>query len=198
VHRTGPMTCRLVLGHQIYDGDLTLGYDAALALRRVFVDGPGVVALVRPGRKISFEQDGKILMLRNGEGPSSTVWQTQMPLDDFHGWLAPFLFLIDYDDWDRQTLPRNRAQLVPMRVQTEWTTGKRPKWADATIGKGKRERSVWRNPPVAESPHQYDAAWAFLQSLGKVPHGAPVQGYDGIVERCCRTGLDPRRLRAVD
>jgi hypothetical protein len=191
------MTCRLVLGHQIYDGGLELAYDVALALRKVFVDGPGIVALVRPGRKISFEQDGKTLVLRNGEGPASTVWQTQMPLNDVHGWLAPFLLLIDLDVWEKEFIPKNRAQLIPMRVQTEWSSG-RPKWADATIGKGKRERSVWRNPPVQESPHQYDAAWAFLQSIGKVPHGAPVQGYDGIVERCCRTGLDPRRLRVAE
>lgn len=200
VHRIDAERCRLVLGHHIYDGDLSLGYDVALAIRRVFVDDPKggkLVAIVRPGRKISVEQDGQRFYLRNGEGAAATVWQTEMSLPDFHGWIAQFLLLIDLDEWDREVIPKYRAQLVPMRVQTEWTRG-RPAWADATIGKGRRQRSVWRNPPVAESPQQYFAAWTFLQSIGRVPHGAPPQGYDGIVERCAREGIDPRRLRAVD
>lgn len=126
----------------------------------------------------------------------STVWKTEMRMSDFHGWLAQFLFLTDLDDWS--AMPQYRAHLVPMRVQTEWAAGGRPKWADATIGKGKNQRSVWRNPPVKESPQQYAAAWAFLQSVGRVPHGLPVQGYDGIVERISREGIDPRRLRALE
>lgn len=198
IHRINGERARLVLGHMIYDDcALELAFDTALALRKCFVEGPGLISIVRPGRKISFEQDGTTLLLRNGEGPAPTVWQTQMPMPEFHAWLAQFLFLVDLDTWERETLPKYRAQLIPMRVQTEWTKG-RPKWADATIGKGKRARSVWRNPPVKESPQQYSAAWMFLQSLGRVPPGSPPEGYDAIVERLAREGIDPRKDRVVD
>lgn len=197
IHRIDDERCRLVLGHMIYDGGLELAYDTALALRRVFIQGPKIHAIVQKGRKISFEQDGKTLFLRNGEGPAPTVWQTEISLPEFHRWVAHFLYLVDLDEWDRDKIPRNRAHLIPMRVQTEWSRG-RPAWADATIGKGKRARSVWRNPPVKESPQQYSAAWAFLESIGRVPHGAPVQGYDSIAERLDPTGLDPRKMRVVE
>jgi len=179
-----------------YDGGLELAYDVSVAIRRAFVDGPNRVSLVRPGLKISVVQDGERLTLRNSEGPASTVWHTQIPMPDVHTYLAHFFHLIDLDEWDRETIPKRRAQLLPMRVETEWQAG-RPKWADATIGKGKRERSVWRNPPVQESPHQYTAAWSFLQSIGALPFGVPVQGYEGILERSNPDGLDTRRLRAV-
>ncbi len=115
LHRQDADRCKLILGHQEFQGNLDLAWEISEGIKRAVTGGRGTVAMLA-AHKLALEHHDGRLWLHVHSGTAPTHWFTTCPREELLGWCSHFIHLVSIDSWDEDSIPAEKGHIIPMRL----------------------------------------------------------------------------------